>query len=391
MTLHVDDGMLFGNKSSKVYLKARYALDKKFNIKKWSTLNGEKEEDYLGMQWLQYTDEDPRIVLHMDQYAGKLDLVDLPKRSDLDDNAVLTDQQYKDFLSGLGQVRWIVNHLIPPLAYAVSSVSQHGRQDLKISHLKELNGIIKTAISEQRKGHARFTFRPIDLSKLTVMTSFDASFAEEVGMKSQAGFFSYMTTSNILKGETICDIVEFHSGTIPRVVKSTMAAESAALSIALDRQLYLRLLIEAILYGEPEVFAHDWRQKLKIPGICVTDAKSLYDHLSKTGSVPKEKQTLIDLLTARDLAETKAVNLRWMPNRHMLADVLTKKVKPTPVLEKFLYDGLYSGVPTKEEVLSEEYRQELRRAQRQRRKDRKKEAKALSEATAKLETVKLTS
>ena len=56
----------------------------------------------------------------------------------------------------------------------------------------------------------------------------------------------------------------------------------------------MRLLAEAMLYAEPESYLHDWRIKLKVPGLCVTDATSLVDHLRKTGSVPKEKQTLID-------------------------------------------------------------------------------------------------
>ena len=42
-----------------------------------------------------------------------------------------------------------------------------------------------------------------------------------------------------------------------------MAAESAGLSTSLDRHLFLRVLIEAILYGEPD-FEEDWRAKLKI-------------------------------------------------------------------------------------------------------------------------------
>ena len=201
-------------------------------------------------------------------------------------------------------------------------------------------------------------------------------------MKSQAGFLSFLTSTKILAGPTICSLVEFQSGTISRVVKSTMAAESASLSMAIDRQLYLRLLVESILDGEPETFSHDWRAKLRIPGLCVTDAKSLFDHLGKTGSVPKEKQTLIDLLTARDLVEQKAVWLRWMPNRHMLADMLTKEVKPTGIVEKFLYGGLYSAVPSREEELQEAARMQLRRLQRERRKDRKNAAKAEAKAAA---------
>ena len=105
---------------------------------------------------------------------------------------------------------------------------------------------------------------------------------------------------------------------------------------------------EAILYGEPATFCSDWRVQLKVSVLCVADAKSLLDHLDKTGSIPKEKQTSIDLLTARDLIETKAVMPRWMPNRHMLADMLTKKVAPTEIVEKFLKQGIYSAVPSVE-------------------------------------------
>ena len=56
------------------------------------------------------------------------------------------------------------------------------------------------------------------------------------------------------------------------------------------------LYLEAMLYGEPQTFLHDWRMHLKVPGLCVTEAKSLFDHLSKPGNVPQEKQTLIDCL-----------------------------------------------------------------------------------------------
>ena len=97
---------------------------------------------------------------------------------------------------------------------------------------------------------------------------------------------------------------------------------------------------------------------LKIPGLCVTDAKSLFDHLGKTGGVPKEKRTLIDLLTARDLVEQKAALLRWTPNRHMLADMLTKQVKPTKIVDKFLYENQYSAVPSYEAELQEQTRVE---------------------------------
>ena len=114
--------------------------------------------------------------------------------------------------------------------------------------------------------------------------------------------------------QVLGDLVEYESSTIRRVVRSTTVAESAVLFKNLDRQLYLRLKVETLLYGQPEVQDEDWRTELRIPGILVTDAKSLSDNLQKGGSLPAERQTLLDVLVAKDLIEQKCIIIRWLPN-----------------------------------------------------------------------------
>ena len=86
----------------------------------------------------------------------------------------------------------------------------------------------------------------------------------------------------------------------------------------------------------------DWRMRLEIPGVVVTVAKSLFDHLGKSGSIPTERQTLIDLLVARDLQENGAVKIHWLPNTHMIADVLTEATPVNDVYRKFRDLGLQS-------------------------------------------------
>ncbi len=213
------------------------------------------------------------------------------------------------------------------------------------------------------------------MSRAIVVTNFDASFAQEEGLKSQAGYVSYITTEDIKEKPAVCDIIEFQSVRIDRVVKSTMAAESAALSKALDRQLYARLVFESVLHGEPE-FGPNWRHQLKIQGIVVTDAKSLYDHLNATGSVPHERQTLIDLLIARDLSEHNALQIKWVPTAHQLADCLTKMMKLPPTMQKFLYQQEYSLTMSTQEAEQEEHLKSLRQGQRQRRKARDEQKKS---------------
>ena len=150
-----------------------------------------------------------------------------------------------------------------------------------------------------------------------------------------------------------------------------MAAESAALSKSLDRQLYLRLMAETLLYGQPELQDKDWCTALRIPGILVTDAKSLYDNLQKDGSLPAERQTLLDVLVAKDLIEQKCISIRWLPNAHQFVDFLTKPEVVTPNLQVFLRQGIVSLVPTQAQADDEAHRLELRRGQRQRAKERK--------------------
>ncbi|MDA8584406.1 hypothetical protein N9L68_09215 [bacterium] len=158
----------------------------------------------------------------------------------------------------------------------------------------------------------RVYVRKLDLHWLACLTYFDASFAPEVVLKSQGSMFTVLTDQNVTSQQVIGNLVEYESSTIQRVVQSTMAAESAALSKSLDRQLYLRLVVEILLYGQPELQDRDRRTALRVPGILVADAKSLYDHLQKDGSLPTERRTLLDVLVAKDLVEQRCIDVPWL-------------------------------------------------------------------------------
>ena len=73
----------------------------------------------------------------------------------------------------------------------------------------------------------------------------------------------------------------------------------------------------------------------------MTDAKSLYDHLHTMGQVPAERQTMLDLLVAKDMLEQKAYGLYWVPTHKQYADGLTKKMRNIQ-WEEFCKDNLIS-------------------------------------------------
>ena len=103
----------------------------------------------------------------------------------------------------------------------------------------------------------------------------------------------------------------------------------------------------------------------------VTDAKSLFDHLGRTGGVPTERQTLLDLLVAREMMEADIARIRWVPPAHQLADPLTKSMDSAS-LRNWLATcrwGLRQGETQQEE---DRRKAGLRKGQRERRKNRMK-------------------
>ena len=55
-TLHVDDGLLYGDPKCKTFRSALAQVNRLFNIKEWHSLQGDKGAKYLGAVWKQSAD-----------------------------------------------------------------------------------------------------------------------------------------------------------------------------------------------------------------------------------------------------------------------------------------------------------------------------------------------
>ncbi len=82
---------------------------------------------------------------------------------------------------------------------------------------------------------------------------------------------------------------------------------------------------------------------------------------------------MIDLLVARDLIDSGALKMCWVPTMHMLADVLTRAMKPSEIYVKIQDEQRFSLVKTAADQDKKQWRLQLRQGQRQRRKARDKE------------------
>ena len=78
-------------------------------------------------------------------------------------------------------------------------------------------------------------------------------------------------------------LIDWGSVRLKRVVKSTLAAEAAAMSHSYDKAVYLRSLLSQVLYGRDGT----WEKRIHtVPQSTSSDCRSLYDMLDKDTSMP---------------------------------------------------------------------------------------------------------
>ena len=103
-----------------------------------------------------------------------------------------------------------------------------------------------------------------DISKLRFIIYADAAHGNLVNGACQEGFLI------IIVGEkSKCILLNWQSKRIRRVVRSSLAAETLALSDAVDNEIYLSKMLSELLYNDTYCISIE----------VVTDSKSLYDAL----------------------------------------------------------------------------------------------------------------
>ena len=357
----MDDGLLIGSDDDPRFVALRKSINGRFNIKEWQHLEEGKPLSFLGVELHK---EQEGLSDRMDKYVAGIEVMPLPKgKLDQKLNAAETSQ----FRRLIMRMRWPAQHCMPQMLYYISKLAQEVNC-ATIHSFKEALATLQLMKEEALQGRARLWYRKIREGDMAVVTFFDASLGKEDLGKSQLAAMHFVASKATVKGPAPASVTEFNTNKSTRVVRSSMAAEACSMCLAADKHLYMRLILHMLLTGDQQA-GPKWREKLKVLGYLVTDAKSLYDHMTTTGQIPTERQTLLDLLVCKDLIENDVVNMKWVRTFKQFADFMTKRMAAW-LWEQFMKDGLVSLRETEKEAKEEEHRRGLRKAQRQRRKDR---------------------
>ena len=139
-----------------------------------------------------------------------------------------------------------------------------------------------------------------------------------------------------------------------RVVNSTLAAEAQSLARGLQELAWaatvynemtnahfeLKEWDKAVRERRLHALSHDEMCDTLKRGLCLVDAKSLFDHLVKsTVGTADDRRTAIEMQIIRQLMCETGTAIKWISHQQMIVDCLTKRFGNPDPLYKFLSSG----------------------------------------------------
>ena len=345
---HVDDLMLLTEAEVQPIVHAQ--LKEKFPIDEWEV----SKFEYVGCEF-EYDPEYVKIT-QLNYARNRVDKVSI-QQGQLDSD-LANREQVEENRTSIGSLSWLSKQTRPDLQFAVSQ-AQKTQNAPTIGHLKATNKIVDMA---GRHHDCGLTLWKIPEKDLVIMAYHDAAWGNTTleddavprdewhgdhQVASQLGALVVAADRRALENEAgRFSLLHWQSKGCRRVCRSTFAGETMACSDAVECGLFLRGLLVSMKLGrlvpEEECGRH-------IDFHCITDCKSLYDHVHREGTpkAPADKRLAIDLAALRQsLAREgrhqweKQYNMRqsdlatperpcrpplhWLPTGEQLADILTK-------------------------------------------------------------------
>ena len=338
LDIHVDDGIAGGDKKFREMLQR---VEKRF---KFGSVE-KKEFKYTGIHFRQWDD----FSIEYDQiaYVEKIPPISIAKQRRQQTLATVSESERSELRSLVGALQYAAVHTRPDIAAKVGEL-QSSICRATVSELILANRVL----FEAKQHPVSLMVLPIALEDVTYCAFSDASFLSNKQNCAHQGTLIFATTPRLLENhKAIVAPVAWTSKRIPRVVRSTLGAEAAALCNSVDRLMWIR-----VLWAWMKNPWCDWRHPEKLlleerTSALVTDCKGAYD-LSTRTALPQcsEHRTTIECLLIRERLRENCV-ARWVSSQAMLSDCLTKSMD-SEALRECLRSGVYS-LRDEEHVLKE--------------------------------------
>ena len=347
--LHVDDMLGAGDSDSPVYQEVIKKLREMFSFREWK--DGDDLE-YCGATIEKGSDG--TLKLNHSSYLKKVKPLTLAKH--LGPESELSSQEATALRGLLGALQWPAVQSSPHLQASTSIYSGSVSRGLVKTAL-EANRLLKFAKENSDVG---LVYAPLDLGEMRIVTAFDASFGCRPDGSSQGGFVVMLAPKKILETEEdFYHILDWRSLKLPRIARSSLAAEAQAAACASDATEFACRYFEHL--RSPTVPLGDLlKLRSSLDPVLITDAKALFDsyHRESLVSSVTDRRISLEIRVVKEQMESLGGSLRWVSSERQLADGLTKDTARQLFADrlrhakvKFLFDPDY--VAAKKKPLAE--------------------------------------
>ncbi|CAK9083939.1 unnamed protein product [Durusdinium trenchii] len=294
--------------------------------------------------WKAYIDNSAVEVLSMHESSRVI----LSRQRKSDPSALLEPHEHRQLRAILGSLQWLVAQLRFDLSFGVSSLQ--GENPPTVGTMLRANSLVREF---KRTGTFELVFRPIDYRSAGIVAVSDAALgnvqlsgssegAASEKVYSQACYYILLGDSALVDGKPgQFNVLDTRSHRIPRVCRSTYAAETLAAEEALDAGQLARGFLATVLGKDMlGVRADSSTNAVKMTG--VVDAKDVYDKSnSDTASFGSQKSLAFTIAWLRSLLRRPNTALKWTATSNMFADAGTKMMS-LDHLRKILSSGTWS-------------------------------------------------
>lgn len=312
LACHVDDFIWGGTQMFAMTVIPH--LRSQFNV-------GREAQDSFSYVGVDFVTLGTKVQIHQQTYIQHLQSIPLTPSRAAEPGSPLTEAERDQLRSKIGQLLWVARQSRPDVMFDASNLASSLKQ-ATVQTINEANRVV----CKLKAKSVELNFQQLGKdSNLKIVTFTDASFANLSDGGTQGGHLIVLMGDNGLFSP-----ISWQSKRIKRIVRSTLAGETLAMSEGIDNAIFLSTLFSELYAGSTDHC---------VPIVCVTDNFSLVDALKSTKFVA-EKRLRLEISSIKELIQTKKVlKVLWSKTKEQLADCLTKKGASSVMLLKALHEG----------------------------------------------------
>ena len=341
--VEVDDLLSIGDE---VHYEQMQLLQQRFKFGKFKMLHEEANGASFNGRRLRATAEGGFLIDMKKFVEERLSEVPLSVGRKKEPDSPATSEERAAARAAIGSLTWAAKEGRPDCA-AMASIIARSFKDLRVRDLCDLNRSIQEV---KKRSDLSLQIQAIPLERLRFGVVTDASWANVEETHSQGAFGVLAFDQSLVEaGRGKANLLHWRSGKIHRVVSSTLAAETQALSKGMSELAWTVTVFNEMITHQFDL--REWQDAVRQRGLyalakedisgelkqtlCVVDAKSLFDHLSKdTVGSTSDKRTTIEIQVVRQAMRESATVVKWIPHPRMIMDALTKRQgNQSPLIE----------------------------------------------------------